>query len=66
MTFLVAKVFPPSPDDADGALIWKNILNLQEDLTNKREVSARPKDHIAGIGVLDNCLNNISFFIDCD
>ena len=31
------EVLPPTSEEANGELIWKNILNLQEDLTNKRE-----------------------------
>lgn len=42
MQFLVkyaSQVFPPSPGDAEGALIWKNILRLQGELTDKREAA---------------------------
>ena len=31
------EVLPPTAVEANGELIWKNILNLQQDLTNKRE-----------------------------
>jgi len=32
-------VLPSTADEANGELIWKNILNLQDDLTNKRETA---------------------------
>jgi len=44
MQFLVkyaTQVFPPSADDANGEVIWNNIVNLQEELTNKRESAVR-------------------------
>jgi hypothetical protein len=44
MQFLVkyaAQVFPPTPEEANGEVIWNNILSLQTDLTNKREVSIK-------------------------
>lgn len=53
MQFLVkyaSQVFPPSPDDANGELIWKNIVSLQEDLTNKRETAI--KNLITAMGQL--------------
>mmetsp|Transcript_18836 Transcript_18836/g.31531 ORF Transcript_18836/g.31531 Transcript_18836/m.31531 type:complete len:402 (-) Transcript_18836:193-1398(-) len=42
MQFLVQyapQVLPPEPHDATGEVIWKNILDLQHDLTSKREAS---------------------------
>lgn len=41
MQFLVkyaAQVFPPSPEEARGELIWDNIVALQQDLRDKRQV----------------------------
>lgn len=35
------QVFPPSPDEANGEIIWNNILSLQRELTTKREVGFR-------------------------
>lgn len=32
------QVLPPTVQEASGERIWANILTLQEDLTNKREV----------------------------
>jgi hypothetical protein len=43
MQFLVkyaAQVFPPSPDEARGDLIWSNIIALQQDLRDKRQVTS--------------------------
>jgi hypothetical protein len=33
-----SEVLPPIPEDADGAVVWDNILQLQDTLTAKREV----------------------------
>ena len=33
-----ANVLPPDPQDANGPSIWRNIVNLQQDLTEQREV----------------------------
>ena len=35
------QLFPVNPNEANGALIWNNILTLQADLTQKREDSIR-------------------------
>ena len=34
-----SKVLPVNPEDANGALVWQNILTLQQELTAKREVN---------------------------
>jgi len=42
MQFLVkyaAQVFPPSPEEARGELIWDNIVALQQDLRDKRQTA---------------------------
>jgi hypothetical protein len=44
MQFLVkyaAQVFPPSPEEANGEVIWQNIVNLQDELTDKRETGIK-------------------------
>ena len=33
-----SQVLPATPAGANGAVVWKNILDLQEELTNKRNV----------------------------
>ena len=39
------QVLPPTVPEATGERIWENIVALQEDLTNKREVQHAP-NHI--------------------
>lgn len=34
------QVLPPNPEEANGEVIWNNILKLQTELTDKRNVSA--------------------------
>jgi hypothetical protein len=36
-----SQVFPPSPENANGELIWSNIVALQQDLTKKRQVNEK-------------------------
>lgn len=33
-----SKVLPTNPEDANGEIIWKNIVELQSDLIQKRNV----------------------------
>ena len=39
-----SKALPVNPDDARGELIWQNIVQLQNELTAKREVNFKLED----------------------
>jgi len=59
------QVLPPTVPEASGERIWANILALQEDLTNKREVTVDSFFSFIFLHASTIPVNNLKRFVQC-